>query len=194
VSETATDVEGSFEGAEVIVNVRTRKWVRAGLVYLTVSFLLVGLWATLDPRGFYDGFPGGGRQWVAGDGPYNAHLAGDAGVGFLAVGVVLLLAAVWLDIRVIQAALIAAVVHDGPHLLYHLRHPNEALDSVDAALSNGGLFLGASLALVLLVATARAESRRSDSGGRSSVVNRFRSSDPQPHNGERKEVVRNGTA
>ena len=78
------------------MNVRTRKWVRGGLVYLTVSFAAVGLWATLDPRGFYDGFPGAGRQWVAGDGPYNAHLVSDAGIGFLAVGVVLLLAAVWM--------------------------------------------------------------------------------------------------
>jgi hypothetical protein len=41
---------------------KTRRAVRAGLVYLTVSFLVVGLWAALDPQGFYDGFPGGGRQ------------------------------------------------------------------------------------------------------------------------------------
>ena len=141
------------------MNVRTRKWVRAGLVYLTASFLVVGLWATLDPRGFYDSFPGGGRQWVACDGPYNAHLVGDAGVGFLAVGVVLLLAAVWMDVRVIQAAAVAAVVHAAPHLLFHLRHPNEMLGSVDAWLSNGGLFVGAALALVLLVVTARADRR-----------------------------------
>ena len=73
---------------------RTRLRVRAGLVYLTASFLVVGLWATLNPSSFYDAFPGGGRHWVSGDGPYNAHLVGDAGVGFLAVGLVLLLAAV----------------------------------------------------------------------------------------------------
>ncbi len=65
----------------------------------------------MGPRGFYDGFPGGGRQWVAGDGPYNANLVGDAGVAFLAVGVVLLLAAMWMDARLIQAAAVAAAVH-----------------------------------------------------------------------------------
>ncbi|MDQ4068297.1 MAG: hypothetical protein M3203_02285 [Actinomycetota bacterium] len=80
---------------------KRRRLVRLGLAYLTVSFLIVGLWATLDPRGFHDGFPGGGRQWVAGDGPYNAHLVADAGVGFLAVGVVLLLAAVWMATRLV---------------------------------------------------------------------------------------------
>lgn len=72
------------------------QWLRGGLLYLAASFLVVGLWATFDPAGFYEDFPGGGRQWIAGDGPYNAHLTGDAGVGFLAVGVVLLLGAVWI--------------------------------------------------------------------------------------------------
>lgn len=137
------------------MTVLSRKWIRAGLVYLTVSFLTIGVWATLDPRGFYDGFPGGGHRWVAGDGPYNAHLTGDAGVGFLAVGVVLLLAAVRMDIRVVQAASVAAVVHSAPHLLFHLRHPNDALDSIDTAFSNGGLAMGSLLALAILVVVTR---------------------------------------
>ena len=38
-----------------------------------------GLWATLSPRSFYDEFPGGGRAWVAADGPYNEHLVRDFG-------------------------------------------------------------------------------------------------------------------
>lgn len=136
---------------------RTRKLVRAGLIYLTVSFVVVGLWATLDPRGFYHGFPGGGRVWVAGAGPYNPHLMTDTGVGFLAVGVVLLLAAIWMDIRLIQAALVATVVHDGPHLMYHLHHPTEALLSIDALLSNGAIASGVLLALALLVAVTRGQ-------------------------------------
>ena len=93
---------------------------------------------------------------MAGDGPYNAHLVGDAGVGFLAVGLVLLLAAAWMDIRVIQAACGAVVVDDGPHLLFHLRHPNELLESLDTWLSNGGLAFGTLIALVILVAISRA--------------------------------------
>lgn len=130
---------------------RTRTWARAGLIYLTVSSLGVGLWAALDPRGFYDGFPGGGRQWVARDGPYNAHLVTDTGVGFLAVGIVVLLAAIWMDTSVIQAAALGTIMHDAPHLLFHLRHPSDALGSVDALLSNGGIAAGVLLALVLLV-------------------------------------------
>ncbi len=134
----------------------TRRRVRAGLVYLTASFLVVGLWATLSPSSFSDGLPGGGRHWVAGDGPYNAHLVDDAGVGFLAVGLVLLLAAVWMDIRVIQAASGAVTVHDGPHLLFHLRHPNASLESLDTWLSNGGLAFGMLVALGILVAVTQA--------------------------------------
>ena len=134
---------------------KRRRLVRVGLVYLTVSFLLVGVWATVDPRGFYDGFPGGGRRWVAGDGPYNSHLVSDAGVGFLAVGAVLLLAAVWMGTRLIQAAAVAAAVHAGPHLLFHLRHPSDVLGSADTWLSNGGLASGLLVALALLVVTVR---------------------------------------
>ena len=79
---------------------RHHRRILLGLVYLTVTFLQIGVWATFATRSFYDDFPGLGRRWVAGDGPYNAHLASDAGLGFLAVGVVLLLAAIWMERRV----------------------------------------------------------------------------------------------
>lgn len=126
------------------------RWVRIGLIYLAATSLAVGVWATIAPRSFYDGFPGGGRRWIAGDGPYNAHLLSDAGVGFLAVGAVVALAAVWLDQRVTQAALVAVVVHAVPHLLFHLRHPNQLIGLLDATLSNGGLAFAAILGLALL--------------------------------------------
>ncbi len=123
--------------------------------YLTVTFLQVGLWATLASRNFYDSFPGLGRHWVAGGGPYNAHLTSDAGVGFLAVGTVLLLAAVWMERRVIQASLTAALLHGLAHLLFHLREPNDALGWVDEAMSNGGLLFGVTLAAILLAVVTR---------------------------------------
>ena len=134
---------------------RSPKWFRGALVYLTVSFAIVGFWATLHPKGFYDGFPGAGRRWITGDGPYNAHLATDAGVGFLAVGAVLLLATVWMDRRVVEVALIAVIVHGTPHLIFHLVHPNDALETVDSLASNGSLALGTVLAVVLLLSVNR---------------------------------------
>lgn len=132
-----------------------RRWARVALVYLAVSFLSVGLWATLAPQSFYDGFPGGGRTWIAGDGPFNAHLVSDTGVGFLAVGVVLVLAAVWPERRLVQAASVATLVHAAPHLFFHLRHPSEALTSLDTGLSNGGLAVNVVVALIVLVAASR---------------------------------------
>lgn len=142
-------------GGAAVMTEQKRRWVRFGLVYLTVTFLEVGLWATFAGRSFFNSFPGLGRRWVAGDGPYNAHLTSDAGVGFLAVGLVLLLAAVWMERRIMQAALAAAVLHGLGHLLFHLREPNDALGWVDQAMSNGGLVLGAALAATLLVVVAR---------------------------------------
>lgn len=143
---------------------RRRRRIRLGLVYLAVTSLEAGLWATFAAHSFYDDFPGFGRQWVAGDGPYNAHLVTDAGVGFISVGVVLVLAAVWMERRVLQAALAAAALHGLPHLLFHLRHPNEALRSPDEAVSNGGLLLGVALAILLLVMVTRTPTR-SGAGG-----------------------------
>ncbi len=134
---------------------QARSWVRAGLVYLAATFLEVGVWATFATRSFYDDFPGFGRNWVAGDGPYNAHLASDAGVGFLAVGTVLTLAAVWMEHRVIQAALVGATLHGLGHLFFHLNHPNEGLGSLDEMLSNGGLLLGVGVAMALMIAITR---------------------------------------
>ena len=141
----------------------TRTPVRAGLVYLAAVFLTVGLWATLVPSSFYEEFPGG-RHWVAGDGPYNAHVVGDTGVGFVAVGVVALLAAVWMETRLVLTALVAAVVHNVPHLLYHLRHPNEVLGTLDASLSNASLAFGVFLAVALLVVVAQGVNRSRASG------------------------------
>lgn len=67
----------------------TGRLLRAALIYLAANFTAIGLWATVASRNFYDNFPGGGHRWLAGDGPYSAPLVSDAGVGFLAVGAVL---------------------------------------------------------------------------------------------------------
>ncbi len=48
------------------------------------------------------------------------------------------------------------MVHDWPYLLFHLRHPNDSLESLDSWMSNGGLAFGMLIALVILVAVSRA--------------------------------------
>ena len=96
--------------------------IRASLAALALVSLAVGVWATFGPRGFYDDFPGGGRVWVAADGPYNEHLVRDVGALNLALTVVTVVAAVTLARAAVVAAAVAWLVYSVPHLMYHARH------------------------------------------------------------------------
>ena len=128
-----------------------RTVVRVALVALVVFAAMLGVWAGVFPRAFYDSFPGFGRQWVAGDGPFNEHLIRDVGYLSLALGVVTVAAAIWLTTPIVQAAAIAWLVFSVPHLAYHVAHFHEmaTVDVVGNAMSLGGAVV---LALVVLVA------------------------------------------
>lgn len=138
----------------------TRAITRWGLVFLAVTYLPTGLWAVLNPTGWYRDFPGGGRHWVSVDGPLNRHLVTDAGAGFLAIGVLLVLAAVWLDRRVTIAALVTVIVHAVPHFTYHALHPAAAYSSFDKVFGIGGIGFDAVVAAVLLFVVTRTRERR----------------------------------
>jgi hypothetical protein len=99
-----------------------RTLIRVLLGYMAVADGLVGLWASVSPRAFYDTFPGGGRMWTAVDGPYNEHLVRDFGALNLALAVVLAFGAVTLGPTVVRAGAWAMIVYSAPHLVYHLRH------------------------------------------------------------------------
>ena len=51
-----------------------RSIIRLALGYLAAQSALLGVWALLGPRSFYDGFPGFGKAWISVDGPYNLSL------------------------------------------------------------------------------------------------------------------------
>jgi hypothetical protein len=97
-----------------------RDWLRGGLLLLAASALTVGLWALLAPRAFYEDFPLPGRDWVSTLGPYNEHLVRDVGALNLALGVLLVLAAVLLERRLVQVSLVAYLVYAVPHFVFHL--------------------------------------------------------------------------
>lgn len=105
---------------------------RLGLVALGAPLLALGAWAVVAPRSWFDDFPGGGRHWVSALGPYNEHLATDVGAFFLAIGGLLIFAAVVLERRAIQMALGALLVFSIPHLVWHLGElgPYDTLDKV----------------------------------------------------------------
>src|SRR5947209_7757695 len=58
-----------------------RWWVRAALAVLGFQLVVTGLWAVVDPLGWYKGFPGLGRHWVVATGPYDRPPPVDPGRG-----------------------------------------------------------------------------------------------------------------
>ena len=128
--------------------------VRIALGLLVVQGLVVGAWAAAGPRSFYDDFPGGGRAWVAADGPYNEHLVRDFGDLNLALGVVTLVALLTMSRAVVLAAALGWVVYQAPHLVYHLRHL-DVYDTSDKVANIIALVLALALPVAVLAGVRR---------------------------------------
>jgi hypothetical protein len=126
------------------------KPVRVLLVLEAVGFLVVGAWALAAPRSFYDGFPGGGRAWVAPDGPFNEHLVRDVGALNLALVTMLVLAVWWGGVPLVRAACAASVVWSVPHLAYHLEHLRTLPSSSDKVAESVSLALAVVVPVVVL--------------------------------------------
>jgi hypothetical protein len=99
---------------------RSGGWIGGALVFLALGVLAVGIWAHFLPRSFYEDFPSAGRKWVSTLGPYDEHLVRDVGEFNLAFGVLLALAAILQDRRLVRVSLVAYLVYSVPHLVFHL--------------------------------------------------------------------------
>ncbi len=128
---------------------KVKPWVRLGIA-LTMAGpqLLIGLWAVLAPKNWFETFPGFDPRLVAAEPPYNDHLVRDVGAGFLATGVVLIVAALWANRAAINIALLAFVAFTFPHVLYHATHPAGALTGVENVVNTLSLASGLVLAAV----------------------------------------------
>jgi hypothetical protein len=93
--------------------------VRLALAGLAFVALQLGVWATVAPHSFYTSFPGGGRHWVAVDGPYNEHLMRDFGGLNLALALVTIAALVVGTRALVATAAGAWLVWSVPHIAYH---------------------------------------------------------------------------
>ena len=118
------------------------------VVCLTMPSLVTGAWAAFWPAAFYGDFPGGGREWVSADGPFNEHMTRDFGAATVAVAVVGLVA-LWRPTRELLIALALGHLALGcVHLTYHLR-THHILDPIDATLGVGFIVAGIVLAGLL---------------------------------------------
>jgi hypothetical protein len=95
-------------------------WLQFGLWLLAVVPLSVGFWAFFAPYHFYEIFPLPGRNWISILGPYNEHLVRDYGANNLGFGVLLTAAAVLLERKIVQVALVSWLTFSVPHFIYHL--------------------------------------------------------------------------
>ena len=140
-------------------NDRASKPVRAGLVVLAVPQVVTGAWALAAPGHWFDTFPGVGPALVAAEPPFNAHLAADAGAGFLATGAALAIAAVWAGRQAVVVALATYLVFATAHLAYHAHAPAPGLTPAQNAANVVLLAAGVALALLLLWGSTRSSAR-----------------------------------
>jgi hypothetical protein len=140
---------------------RHRGLIRFALIYMAVGVGVLAVWILIAPRGFYDNFPGGSTHWVSALPPYNEHLERDFGGAALGLALLAVLAAVWMERRVVQAAAITLFAAGLPHLIYHLT-TTEHYSTGDNVASITGLALNVFFPLALLyVVSDHAQGRAS---------------------------------
>jgi len=127
---------------------------RIALGYLAVTTGYLAVWILVAPQGFYDAFPTGPAEWVSKLPPFNEHLLRDFGAAAAGLTVLAVLAAVWLERRLVQATAVAFIVYSLPHLGYHLTTVDRYSTS-DNVQSLIGLALPIAVSAFLLFATRR---------------------------------------
>ena len=132
-------------------------WTRAGLGYLALSFLLVGVWAQFFPQSFYNDFPGLGRAWIRLDGPFNGHLIRDVGGLNLGLGLAAFFALRFPQVRAIQAVNLAIFVYSLPHYIYHLTHLSVLPSTLDQVANIVLLGLNVFVPLALMIVAPRVQ-------------------------------------
>ena len=131
-------------------------WCRALLVAVAIPQGVAGVWAVLAPENWYERFPGfDPRLVIATTGDFNEHLASDAGAGLLASAVVLLLAALWPERRIVIVACVAFLSFSLPHALHHTLNPAPGLTGAEDVRNVITLWIAVVAPAVVLYAAAR---------------------------------------
>jgi hypothetical protein len=138
----------------------TERLIRLGLVIVALPTLYTGVWALIDPSGWFHNYPGFGSAWTAALGTYNHHLTIDTGAGFLAIGIGLLYALFRFTRPTIRLALVVYLVFSIPHLVFHLQNPSATLSGTDKMIEMGLLLAAVVVPLVMLLGTTRMRTSR----------------------------------
>lgn len=93
-------------------------WVTATLIGITLG--LLGGWAFVWPRSFYDDFPIPGAAWVSTLGPFDAHLITDFGAAQVGLAVIVLVAVWRRSLDALRIAMGGYVAFGVLHFSYHL--------------------------------------------------------------------------
>lgn len=130
---------------------RNRGPIRALLVLLGVPQGLIGLWALLAPRSFYDGFPFGTDGWVNPLGPFDEHLVRDVGALFVGLAVLTTVAAVRLRRPLVTLAAAVWLIFAVPHTIWHVANlePFGTADAIANAATLAWTVVGGALVLAL---------------------------------------------
>jgi len=127
-----------------------RLLVRGGLGILVLVQLGTGLWQLVLPEGFYRDFP-----TVSLAPPYNEHLMRDFGAANVALGIIVLVVAVWFEKKYVVLVLLAYLAFSVPHALFHFTHLHDAADA-DVAFQVVSLGSAVVLPLIVLALVPRA--------------------------------------
>jgi hypothetical protein len=144
---------------------RHRGAIRFLLLALGLPQALIGLWALLLPRSFYDDFPAGTSGWVNALGPFDEHLVADVGALFVALGLVMAVAAVSLRRSLALTAATAWLVFSVPHFVWHVFNlePYGTADAVANVATLAWTVVGGALVIALVL--RRAPARAAPAGG-----------------------------
>ena len=126
-----------------------RRITRCAMALLAVNQAMVGAWASLAPRSFYDRFPLG-SGWVAALPPFNEHLVRD--VGGLSLGFAVLFGVTVFNPSpvLVRPVLYAWLLPATTHLVFHLDHLH-GFSPTDAVTQSLGLALAVLVPIAVLL-------------------------------------------
>jgi AhpD family alkylhydroperoxidase len=143
---------------------RHRTAIRTILLLLGFGQALVGVTMLIDRRGWFQSFPLG-RDWVEALPPFNEHLVVDVGSLFVGIGVLAVLAGIWLERRVVIAACTAWLLYAVPHTIYHsVEQPLGTGDAIANLTTLALTVIGPALVLALTRRPAELVSSRRERG------------------------------